>query len=29
MVEFTTRPVIMGTHGVVAAGHYLAAAIGM
>jgi gamma-glutamyltranspeptidase/glutathione hydrolase len=29
MVEFTTRPVIMGTRGVVAAGHYLAAAIGM
>lgn len=29
MAEFTTRPVIMGTYGVVAAGHYLAAAIGM
>jgi gamma-glutamyltranspeptidase/glutathione hydrolase len=29
MAEFTTRPVIMGTFGVVAAGHYLAAAIGM
>ena len=28
MAEFTTRPVIMGTFGVVAAGHYLAAAIG-
>ena len=26
---FTTRPVILGTHGVVAAGHYTAAAIGM
>src|SRR5215470_9560743 len=29
MAEFTTRPVIRGTFGVVAAGHYLAAAIGM
>jgi gamma-glutamyltranspeptidase / glutathione hydrolase len=29
MPTFTTRPVIMGTHGVVAAGHYTAAAIGM
>ena len=29
MAEFTTRPVIMGTHGVVAAGHYLAAEIGL
>lgn len=29
MAEFTTRPVIAGTRGVVAAGHYLAAAIGM
>jgi gamma-glutamyltranspeptidase/glutathione hydrolase len=29
MADFTTRPVIMGTFGVVAAGHYLAAAIGM
>lgn len=28
-LEFTTRPVIAGTKGVVAAGHYLAAAIGM
>ena len=27
--EFTTRPVIAGTKGIVAAGHYLAAAIGM
>jgi gamma-glutamyltranspeptidase/glutathione hydrolase len=26
---FTTRPVILGTHGVVAAGHYTAAAVGM
>jgi len=26
---FTTRPVIMGTHGCVAAGHYLAARIGL
>jgi len=26
---FTTRPVIMGTHGVVAAGHYLAAEAGL
>ncbi|HEV8632913.1 MAG TPA: gamma-glutamyltransferase family protein [Chloroflexota bacterium] len=29
MAEFTTRPVVMGTFGVVAAGHYLAAAVGM
>jgi gamma-glutamyltranspeptidase / glutathione hydrolase len=29
MTGFTTRPVIQGTRGVVAAGHYLAAAIGM
>ena len=29
MAEFTTRPVIMGTHGVVATGHYLATEIGM
>jgi gamma-glutamyltranspeptidase/glutathione hydrolase len=29
MAGFTTRPVIQGTRGVVAAGHYLAAAIGM
>ena len=29
MAGFTTRPVIMGTRGVIAAGHYLAAAIGM
>jgi len=29
MAEFTTRPVIMGNFGVVAAGHYLASAIGM
>jgi gamma-glutamyltranspeptidase/glutathione hydrolase len=29
VAEFTTRPVIMGTHGVVAAGHYLAAEIGV
>src|SRR5919199_864206 len=29
VAAFTTRPVIMGTFGVVAAGHYLAAAIGM
>jgi gamma-glutamyltranspeptidase/glutathione hydrolase len=29
MAEFTTRPVIMGNFGVVAAGHYLAAQIGM
>jgi gamma-glutamyltranspeptidase/glutathione hydrolase len=28
-VEFTTRPVIRGTRGVVAAGHYVAAALGM
>jgi len=26
---FTTRPVIMGSHGVVASGHYLASAIGL
>ena len=29
MPPFTTRPVIMGNFGVVAAGHYLAAEIGM
>ena len=29
MAEFTTRPVIMGTHGVVTTGHYLATEIGM
>ena len=29
MSEFTTRPVIQGNFGVVAAGHYLAAAVGM
>ena len=29
MPPFTTRPVIMGTHGVVAAGHYLAAEAGL
>ncbi|HEX5417862.1 MAG TPA: gamma-glutamyltransferase family protein [Chloroflexota bacterium] len=29
MPQFTTRPVITGTHGVVAAGHYLAAAAGL
>ena len=29
MAEFTTRPVIQGHHGVVAAGHYLAAEIAM
>lgn len=29
MPQFTTRPVIMGNFGVVAAGHYLAAYIGM
>ena len=29
MAGFTTRPVIMGTHGVVTTGHYLATAIGM
>ena len=29
MAGFTTRPVIQGTRGVIAAGHYLAAAIGM
>ncbi len=29
MAGFTTRPVIMGTHGVVAAGHYLAAQAGL
>lgn len=29
MAEFTTRPVIMGTFGVVTTGHYLATAIGM
>ena len=28
-MPFTTRPVIMGTHGVVAAGHYLAAQAGL
>ena len=28
-MAFTTRPVIMGTHGAVAAGHYLAAQAGM
>lgn len=28
MQDFTTRPVIVGTHGIVAAGHYLAAAAG-
>ena len=28
MAKFTTRPVIMGKHGVIAAGHYLAAAAG-
>ena len=28
MAEFTTRPVVMGTRGVVTAGHYLAAAAG-
>jgi len=28
-VAFTTRPVIMGTHGAVAAGHYLAARAGL
>ena len=28
MSDFTTRPVIVGTHGVVAAGHYLAAMAG-
>ena len=28
-MAFTTRPVIMGTHGVVAAGHYLAAQAGL
>ena len=28
MARFTTRPVIMGTRGIVAAGHYLAAAAG-
>ena len=29
MANFTTRPVIAGTHGVVAAGHYLAAVAGL
>ncbi len=29
MAGFTTRPVILGTHGVVAAGHYLAAQAGL
>jgi gamma-glutamyltranspeptidase/glutathione hydrolase len=29
MSQLTTRPVIMGTHGVVAAGHYLAAQAGL
>src|SRR5215211_3532317 len=29
MAGFTTRPVIQGTRGVIAAGHYIAAAIGM
>jgi gamma-glutamyltranspeptidase/glutathione hydrolase len=29
MAQFTTRPVIMGTRGVVAAGHYLAAEAGL
>ena len=29
MTEFTTRPVIQGTHGVVTAGHYLAAQAGL
>jgi len=29
MPSFTTRPVVMGTHGVVAAGHYLAAQAGL
>jgi len=29
VASFTTRPVIMGTHGVVAAGHYLAAQAGL
>src|SRR5215468_12660892 len=28
MAGFTTRPVIMGTHGVVTSGHYLASAAG-
>ena len=28
MAAFTTRPVVMGTRGVVTAGHYLAAAAG-
>ena len=28
-MSFTTRPVVMGTHGVVAAGHYLAARAGL
>ena len=28
MSKFTTRPVIMGKHGVIAAGHYLVAAAG-
>src|SRR4051812_50060166 len=29
MATFTTRPVIRGTRGVIAAGHYIATAIGM
>ena len=29
MAAFTTRPVIRGTRGVIAAGHYIATAIGM
>src|SRR5204863_5585458 len=28
-VPFATRPVLQGTHGMVAAGHYLAAAVGL
>jgi len=28
-VDFTTRPVVMGTHGVVTSGHYLASRIGL
>src|SRR5436190_18364158 len=28
-IPFATRPVLQGTHGMVAAGHYLAAAIGL
>src|SRR5208283_2109739 len=27
--EFTTRPVVMGTHGMVTSGHYLASRIGL